>query len=112
MPGYEYPFALSCGCEGLDLEANAKWFERLNASRLASGVNVANRNDVAKKHLWNYDQAETSLLLRPDERFIAKYDRNFWEFKNEDSGGMNTVESCYVYTFAYWLGLYYGFIED
>lgn len=112
MPGYEYPFALSCGCEGLDLEANAKWFERMNASRLASGVNVTNRNDVAKKHLWNYDQAETSFLLRPDELFIAKYDRNFWEFKNEDSGGMSTVESCYVYTFAYWLGLYYGFIED
>ncbi len=112
MPGYEYPFALSCGCEDLDLEANAKWFERFNVSRLASAVNAVNRNDVAQKHLWNHEQSETSFLLEADERYIAKYDRNFWEFKNEDSGGMNTVESCYPYTFAYWIGLYYGFIED
>ncbi len=112
MPGYEYPFALSCGCDGLDLEQNAKWFERLNASRLAASVSVDLRNDVPKKHLWNYEQAETGWLLRPDERFIAKYDRNFWEYKNVDSGGTGTVESCYPYTFAYWLGIYYGFIED
>ncbi len=111
-PGYEYPFALSVGSEGLDLEQNAKWFERFNVSRLAAGVSMETRYDVAKKHRWNYDYAETSFKLQPDEHFIAKYDRNPWEYKNEDSGGIWVVESCYVYTFAYWIGKYYGFIED
>ncbi len=111
-PGYEYPFALSVGCDGLDLEQNAKWFERFNVSRLAAGVSMETRFDVAKKHRWNYDYIETSFKLQPDEHFIAKYDRNPWEYKNEDSGGMYVVESCYVYTFAYWIGKYYGFIED
>ncbi|MBR4049114.1 MAG: hypothetical protein IKK09_01310 [Clostridia bacterium] len=111
-PGYEYPFALSVGCEGLDLEQNAKWFERFNVSRLAAGVSMETRYDVAKKHRWNYDYCETSFKLQPDEHFIAKYDRNPWEYKNEDSGGIYVVESCYVYTFAYWIGKYYGFIED
>lgn len=111
-PGYEYPFALSVGSEGLDLEKNAKWFERFNVSRLAAGVTVETRYDMAKKHRWNYDYCETSFKLQPDEHFIAKYDRNPWEYKNEDSGGIYVVESCYVYTFAYWIGKYYGFIED
>ena len=47
-----------------------------------------------------------------DERFIAKYDRNPLEYKNEDSGGVFCVESCYPYTFAYWMGRYFKFIEE
>ena len=112
MPGYEYPFALSCGCEGLDMAANAKWFERFNVSRLAAGVYLEGRNDVAQKRRWNPEYSETSFLLQPDEHFIAKYDRNPWEYKDEDSGGYTVVESCYTYTFAYWIGIYYGLIED
>ena len=112
MPGYEYPFALSCGTEGLNMEGNAKWFERFNVSRLAAGVYLEGRNDVAKKHRWNYDYCQTSFLLQPDEHFIAKYDRDPWEYKNVDSGGMYVVESCYVYTYAYWIGIYHGLIED
>ncbi|MBQ3603261.1 MAG: hypothetical protein IJA02_05455 [Clostridia bacterium] len=112
MPGYEYPFALSCGTQGLNMEGNAKWFERFNVSRLAAGVYLEGRNDVAKKHRWNYDYVQTSFLLQPDEHFIAKYDRDPWEYKDEDSGGMYVVESCYVYTYAYWIGIYHGFIED
>jgi hypothetical protein len=47
-----------------------------------------------------------------DEHFIAKYDRNPLEFKNEDSGGASVVEGCYPYTFAYWIGRYFGFIAE
>ena len=54
---------------------------------------------------------QTSVLLPPDERFISKYDRDPLEYKNEDSGGLNVVENCYVYTYAYWIGRYFGFIE-
>ncbi len=111
-PGYEYPFALSVGTDGLDLRQNARWFERFNVSRLAAGVSLETRFDIAKKHRWSYDYIETSFKLQPDEHFIAKYDRNPWEYRNEDSGGIYVVESCYVYTFAYWIGMYYGFIEE
>ncbi len=110
-PGYEYPYALCCGWDSIDLKAAAKWFERTNMSRLAAGVSLGARFDVAKKLRWG-GYEETSFLLQPDERFIAKYDRNPWSFCEEDSGGVNYLESCYVYTFAYWIGLYYGFIED
>ena len=110
-PGYEYPYALCCGWDTIDLKAAAKWFERTNMSRLAAGVSLGARFDVAKKLRWG-GYEETSFLLQPDERFIAKYDRNPWSFCEEDSGGINYLESCYVYTFAYWIGLYYGFIED
>ena len=55
---------------------------------------------------------ETSALLPNDERFIAQNDRNPLEFKDEDSGGVYCVESCYVFTFGYWLGRYFGFIEE
>ena len=110
-PGYEYPYALCCGRDSIDLKAAAKWFERTNMSRLAAGISLGARFDVAKKIRWG-GYEETSFLLQPDERFIAKYDRNPWSFCEEDSGGVNYLESCYVYTFAYWIGLYYGFIED
>ena len=55
---------------------------------------------------------ETSALLPNDERFIAKYDRNPLEDKSEDSGGVFCVESCYPYTFAYWIGRYFTIIEE
>jgi hypothetical protein len=53
-----------------------------------------------------------SALPTNDERFIAKLDRDPLEFKDEDSGGVYCVESCYVFTFGYWLGRYFGFIEE
>jgi hypothetical protein len=58
------------------------------------------------------DYKETSALLPNDEHFISKYDRNPLEFKNEDSGGATCVESCYPFTFAYWIGRHFGFIAE
>lgn len=49
----------------------------------------------------------------PDERSITKYDRNPYDFLDEDvSDGTKLIESCYVYTTAFWMGKYFGFIED
>ncbi len=112
-PGYEFPYLLCCPEEeeSCDWELLAKWFNRHNISRLAAGVSLDKRVDVPKKILMG-GYAETSYLLMPDERFISKYDRNPLEFKNEDSGGLHVVESCYPYTMAYWLGRYFGFIAE
>ena len=54
---------------------------------------------------------EISWLLPNDERFVSKYDRNPFDYKDEDSGGTRVVESCYIYTYGYWIGRYYGFFE-
>ncbi|MBQ2847891.1 MAG: hypothetical protein IJE74_06520 [Clostridia bacterium] len=110
VPGYDLPYAIACPDEEIDLDRIAGWFYRTNCSRLAAGVSMVGRHDVAVRTRRN-GYKEISALMPPDETFISKYDRNPVEYKNEDSGGTMCVESCYVYTFGYWLGRYYGFFE-
>lgn len=109
-PGYDLPYLLSCPGEEGDMDRYATWFYRTNLSRLAAGVTLEGRHDIPVKTLRTGTK-HISVLLPPDERFISKYDRNPLDLKNEDSGGVWCVESCYVYTFAYWIGRYYGFFE-
>lgn len=110
-PGYDYPFLLSCPDETVDTERLADWFYRFHPSRLAAGVSTSIRKDIPQRTCRGGYQ-EISTVLPPDECFIAKYDRNPLQLRDEDSGGVNTVESCYVFTFAYWIGRYYGFLEE
>lgn len=109
-PGYDIPFMIACPDNDVDIEALATWFYRTNASRLAAGVSLIGRHDVAVKTQMMGNK-EISVLLPPDERFISKYDRNPLYYKNEDSGGIMCVESAYVYSYAYWMGRYYGIFE-
>ena len=109
-PGYDIPFMLACPDDEVDMEALATWFYRTNASRLAASVSLKSRHDIPVKKL-RMGNNEISVLLPPDERFISKYDRNPVDWRDEDSGGIHCIESCYVYTFAYWMGLFYGFFE-
>lgn len=109
-PGYDIPFMIACPDDEVDMEALATWFYRSNASRLASGVSLKTRHDVPTKKL-RMGTEEISLLLPPDERFISKYDRNPVDRRDVDSGDIFCIESCYVFTFAYWIGLFYGFFE-
>lgn len=109
-PFYDFAYKIACPDEEIDMDRIAGWFYRANPSRLASGVSLLKRHDVPVKRLWG-GGLETSYLLPQDERFISKYDRNPLEYRTEDSGGKFCVESCYVYTNAYWAGRYYGFIK-
>ncbi len=109
-PGYDIPYILSCPDEEIDLDRLATWFYRTNTSRLAAGTSLKGRHDVAPKTM-DGGYKRTSYLLPPDERYISKYDRDPLEYKNEDSGGAFMIESCYVYTFAYWLGRLNGLFE-
>ena len=112
-PGYDLPFALTCPGADMDWERLAAWFHRHTASRLASSVNVTDRHDTPQNPLLSGEtRGETAWLLPPDESPISKYDRNPYAFTDEESGGAHTVESCYVYTFAYWFGRWYGLVED
>ena len=109
-PGYDLPFHMACPDAWIDWERLEHWFYHSPASRLAAGVNVTGRHDMPVRIRWGKGE-ETGWLLPDDERFIAKYDRNPNEYKDRE-GGERCVESCYVYTFAYWIGRYYGFFED
>ncbi len=109
-PGYDLPYFIACPDEKPDLDKLAGWYYRFNSSRLAAGVSLVGRHDVPVKIL-RAGAKEISVQLPPDEVFISKYDRNPLEYKNEDSGGAVCVESCYVYTFAYWIGRFFGFFE-
>lgn len=110
-PAYDFPYFLSDSEAQPDGERVKTWFYRFNVSRLASAVSLTSRRDYPVK-LFMGDYREVSALPPNDERFIAKLDRDPLEYKNEDSGGLFCVESCYVYTFSYWLGRYFGFIEE
>ncbi|MCL2495528.1 MAG: hypothetical protein FWE98_07745, partial [Oscillospiraceae bacterium] len=110
-PGYDLPFALTCPDEYVDWARLEQWFHRNPASRLASCVNVAARHDMPARARLAGDK-ETGFLLPPDEYPVSKYDRNPNAYRDEESGGARTVESCYVYTFAYWFGRWYGLVDD
>lgn len=111
-PMYDFPYMRCCSEDEIDTDMLCDWFRRQNISNLAASVNVTNREDVECITLRG-GKKETSKLLMPDERSISKYDRNPYMFLDEQYGeGTKFLETCYVYTTAYWLGKYYGFIED
>lgn len=111
-PIYDIPFAVNFGSDDYyDEEKIKMWFYRSDCSRLASKVSLTERCDVAAKE-YRAGYRQTSYLLTPDERFISKYDRDPWEYKNEDSNGNMGVEMCAPYTLAYWIGRYYGIITE
>ena len=110
-PAYDFPYMLSCPDDPVDTEMLADWFRRQDISRLAAPVSVRARQDVPKRLRFG-GMKETSWLLMPDERAVTKYDRDPYAYTDGAEGGVYLVESCYVYTFAYWLGKYYGLIEE
>lgn len=111
-PAYDIPFMLSCPEDEIDTHALSRWFERVGITRLVTSVNVTNRFDVPCRRRFG-GHKETSWLLPPDEFPISKYDRNPYAYKDHEGGrDCYQVESGYVYTFAYWLGKYYGLIEE
>lgn len=112
-PGYDFMFMLSVPEVEADLEKDAKWFTHFEANRLTASV-TTDRHDVALKLGRNREEkrfCEISALLPPNERFVSKFDRNPYAFEpNSDRG--RTIESCYIYTYAYWIGRYYGIIAE
>ena len=110
-PMYSFFYLLGCPDEKIREDKIEEFFLRFNISRLASSVTVVGRHDVPLRNRMD-GYKDISVLLPPDERFIAKFDRDPFEYKNEDSGGKMVIEGCMVYTLSYWLGRYYNFIED
>ncbi len=111
-PGYSFPMLAACPDLELDFHKLAAWFNRHDTSRIGSRPKV-DRHDMPIKRSRHgcADELEISALLQPDERKNDKYDRNpFRMLPQADED--DRLEGCYAYTFAYWLGRYYGFIAE
>lgn len=110
-PIYDIPYILTHPERPLDEERIKMWFYRNNSSMMASSVSLESRRDVAAKEFFaGYKQ--TSYLLPQDERPISKYDRDSLHLVNEESGGKFTIETCKAFTTPYWMGRYFGIIEE
>ncbi len=111
-PAYDIPFMLSCPEDEIDTDALSDWFRRVGITRLVTSVGVSSRYDVPCRYRFGGEK-EASWRLPPDEFPISKYDRNPYAYKDHEGGrDQHQVESAYIYTFAYWLGRYYGLIEE
>ncbi|MDD6276089.1 MAG: hypothetical protein PUB20_04630 [Clostridia bacterium] len=112
-PGYDFPYKISCPDEFIDIEKDVEWFNRFETSRLAASVKLDRHDTPVRVRRGEGDSAEEiSALLPPDERFIKKYDRNPFERSSQPVERDLVIEGCYNYTFAYWIGRYYGFIAE
>ena len=111
-PAYDFPFMLSCPEEPLNGEMLEDWFRRQPATRICTTSSIGERKDITRR-VRRGGMLETGCLLPPDEHNITKYDRNPFNYEPEHGeGGLYHLESCYVYTYAYWLGRYTGIITD
>lgn len=109
-PGYRFPCKLACPDYPIDMEKIASWFYHNNPSRLSASIEMK-RVDLPRRKMYG-GGLETGWLLEPDELPIERYDYNFSEYHTSPRGSLYEVDTCYVYTFAYWFGRYYGFIEE
>lgn len=112
-PGYAFPMLSVCPDIQLDFDKLAAWFNRHESSRFSSTVKI-DRHDVPVKRLRHGadTEKEVSALLMPDERVVEKYDRNPFQLTEQYPSRDEHMEGCYPYTFAYWMGRYYGFIAE
>lgn len=111
QPVYDIPFLVTCPKENVDKEKLKRWFYRSNTSRFAGCERMDLRRDVPQKEfLAGYKQ--TSFLLPPDEHAMTKYDRDPLRFIPGNSGSNRKVETCSPFTFPYWMGRYYGILEE
>ncbi len=111
-PAYDIPYMLSCPEDEIDTEALADWFRRVGITRLVTSVGLTSRYDVPCRTRFGGNK-EASWRLSPDEFPISKYDRNPYAYKDHEGGrDCYQLESAYIYTFAYWLGRYFGLIEE
>ncbi len=113
-PGYEFPFLLSVPGTDIDIAKACEYFYRSEMTRYVCATEVE-RHDTAKKNKRSgggWSEYEISALLMPDERTVHKYDRNPYAVTPKEWQPGRSVEGCYVYTFAYWIGRYFGIIDE
>lgn len=110
-PAFDFMYKMGCPDDEIDMEKAVDWFNNFELTRLVSSVHMSDRHDVPRKLPRSGDR-EVSALLPLAEIPISKFDRNpFSDVEFHEQPG-TCVESCYVYTYSYWLGRYFGFIGE
>lgn len=110
-PAFDYMYKMGCPDEFIDTEKDVDWFNNFELSRLVASVSITERHDVPCK-IPRGGEPEISALLPLSECRIAKFDRNPFSAIPFDNQKGTCIESCYVFTYSYWLGRYFGFIEE
>ena len=111
-PAYDFPYMLCFPEQALNTELIVDWFRRQPGTRLCASADFQARRDVPER-IREGGMKETSCLLPPDEHNVTKYDRDPFSYRSEHGErGLYWLESCYVYTYAYWLGRYTGIIKN
>lgn len=114
MPGYDFPYLLGVPDADIDIARDALWFYRNEETRLGAFAEIE-RHDAPVKQNRSEDPNqpyEISALLHYDERTFHKYDRNPYAVSPKAFSNGERIEGCYVYTFGYWIGRYYGIIDE
>ena len=110
-PAFDYMYKMGCPDEFIDEEKDVDWFNNFELTRLCSSVHMSDRHDVPRRLPRSGDR-EVSALLPLAEIPISKFDRNpFSDVPFRECPG-TCIESCYVFTYSYWLGRYFGFISE
>ncbi len=110
-PLWTYIYKLIAPEEDCDLEDCLWTLRRLPLDMRHSDAAVADRADlIYEEGLDRFNKRQIKNLLPPDERRIMKWNGN--PFAVEKGGNILEEEPGTVYTLPYWLGRYYGFIEE
>lgn len=114
-PGYDFLYKLGCPDDYIDFERDVKWFYHFETTRMGGSINMRRHDTPIKTRRGEetgWPEDEIATLLMCDERVISKYDRNPFATNPFTGVPSKYIESCYIYTMAYWLGRYYGFIAE
>ncbi|MBQ5973126.1 MAG: hypothetical protein IJL69_02905 [Oscillospiraceae bacterium] len=110
-PLWTYIYKLIAPEVDYDMESCLWTLRRMPWDMRYSSAAVETRADVTYvEDTDRFGKRQIVDLLAPDERRIMKWNSN--PFVPESGGGFLAEEPGTVYTFPYWLGRYFGFIEE
>ena len=111
-PIYDFPFSMCVPEDKNDLSGAIRWLYDYPITALNSFSPIETRSDVVKKYRQSGQETEMSHLLPMNERYVKKYDTNPYRAYNFPVSRGKMVDSPAQYTTSYWMGRYFGIIEE
>lgn len=110
-PLWTYIYKLMDPESDCDMEGSLWTLRRLPLDMFRYPIDNTTRKDInILDESGRHREIQTDSLLPPDERRIMKWNGN--PFSLRSSGNALSEEPGTVFTLPYWLGRYYGFIEE
>lgn len=108
-PYFEYTYASLSDKEPLYAETLA-WFRDVPLDLIRWRVDNSQRADISLVRHPEFESVQTSRLLPPSERSFYRWDRNPW-YPVQGDGGRSESDGVF-WMLPYWMGRYYGYIEE